>query len=155
MAMQVKSISLSEKETEALALVVLDKLKDQNVIALIGNLGSGKTTFTHGLAFALGVKKRVTSPTFVLMRRYDLKLKTQKSKVENTKKFRELYHFDLYRLQGLADIKDLGIEEIWQEKRNLVVIEWAEKIKSLLPKNTVWINFQYMGKDKRKISMVG
>lgn len=116
-------------------------------MALSGDLGSGKTTFTQGLAQGLGVKERIVSPTFILMRQHEVK--SEKGKVKS------LYHIDLYRLEeGLEqEFKNLGIEDIWQKPENIVAIEWAEKVKDLLPDNTVWIRFEDLGGDRRKIEI--
>lgn len=114
------------------------------VLALQGELGAGKTTFIQGLAQALGIKEKILSPTFVLMKRftiYDLR-------------FTNLYHIDAYRLSGASDVKDLGLEEILKDKNNLVVIEWAERVKEILPKDTVWLEFEHGGEDNRKITII-
>ena len=109
------------------------------VIALTGNLGSGKTTFVQGFAKGLGIKQRIISPTFILMRKYG----------EN------FYHVDLYRLEGNieSEVRNLGIEDIWKDPKNIVVIEWAEKIKKMIPKSAQWIKFENLGKDERKITI--
>jgi len=109
------------------------------VIALTGNLGSGKTTFVQGFAKGLGLKARIISPTFILMRKYG----------EN------FYHVDLYRLEGNieSEVRNLGIEDIWKDPKNIVVIEWAEKIKKMIPKSAQWIKFENLGKDERKITI--
>ena len=103
------------------------------VIGLEGDLGSGKTTFVQGIAKGLGIKGKITSPTFVIMREYDF-----------------LYHIDCYRIQ-LEDLLELDFKEIINQPGNIIVIEWAERVKKILPKDTIWIKFEYLGKDKRKI----
>lgn len=117
-------------------------LKGGELLALTGELGSGKTTFAQGLAKGLGIKQRIISPTFILMRKYDL----------GSKNF---YHVDLYRLEDNVEreVRNLGIEEIWDDPKNIIVIEWAEKIKNMLPKNKMWIEFENLGEDKRKITV--
>jgi tRNA threonylcarbamoyladenosine biosynthesis protein TsaE len=135
-------ISQSEEETKEYAREFAHRLKGGEVLALIGNLGSGKTTFTQGLAEGLGIKQRILSPTFVLMRSYPF----QKGKKRLT-----LYHIDLYRLEKPEEAKALGLEEIWSEPKNIVLIEWAEKIKELLPKKTIRIEFEYLDENVRKI----
>jgi tRNA threonylcarbamoyladenosine biosynthesis protein TsaE len=111
------------------------------ILALTGELGSGKTTWVQGLAKGLGIKKRIISPTFIIVRKYQI------DKVKN------LFHVDLYRLEGdlEAEGDNLGLTEIWGDSQNVVVIEWAEKIKDLLPKQTKWVKFKYWGKNERKI----
>src|SRR3990167_10943543 len=92
------------------------------VVALYGDLGSGKTTFTQGLAEGLGIKRRIISPTFIIVRNYELGIKNQELGRIN------LYHIDLYRIESEEDVESLGIEEIVKDPRNVVVIEWAEKL---------------------------
>lgn len=104
-------------------------LKGGEVIALNGELGAGKTAFTKLLLKNLGVKKTVTSPTFVLMIPYRTGKKT-------------LYHLDLYRLEGFKALEAMGIKDLWGRKENILIIEWADKIKRRLPKNTIYINFE-------------
>lgn len=140
-------ISPSVKQTWQFAHRLIAQLKDGEVLALTGDLGSGKTTFVQGLAQALNIKERILSPTFILMREYKIKVKSQKSKVKS------LIHMDLYRVEDFGQVKDLGLEELWCDPQNLVVIEWAEKIKNHLPKNTIWIKFEYVDENSRRIEI--
>jgi len=103
------------------------------VIGLEGDLGSGKTTFVQGIAKGLGIKEKITSPTFVIMKKYDF-----------------LYHIDCYRIKS-KDLLELDFKEIIKQSGNIVVIEWAERIKKVLPKDVIWMKFEYLDKDKRKI----
>ncbi len=111
------------------------------VIGLIGDLGSGKTTFTQGCAKRLGIKKIITSPTFVLEKIYELP----------GKKHRHFVHIDAYRIDDSKELIDMGFKDLIKNKQNLILIEWADKIKSILPKDCIKINFSHKGKDKRKI----
>lgn len=120
-------------------------LEKNRVIALYGDLGSGKTTFVQGLAKGLGIKKRIISPTFIIVRKYELRIKNHESRIIN------FYHIDLYRTESEKDVESLGIEEILNDSQNIVAIEWAEKIKKLLPKKRIDINFFYEKDDRRKI----
>lgn len=115
-------------------------LEGVNLIALYGDLGSGKTTFVQGLAKGLGIKKRIISPTFIIIRKYELGI-------------RDFYHIDLYRVQSGDDIKGLGIEEIINNRQNIVAIEWAERMERLLPKKRIDIYFEYLDENKRKITI--
>lgn len=147
--------SHSAQETEKIGEELASQLPSR-ILALIGELGSGKTTFVKGLAKGLGIKKRILSPTFVFIRRYSISPRRSPrriggSTVRGVMGF--LYHIDLYRLEKETEVKGLGLEEIFADDKNLVVIEWAEKIKKLLPKNAVIINFQYLDKNKRKIEI--
>ena len=118
------------------------------VLALTGELGSGKTTFVQGFAEGLGIKQRIISPTFILVRRYDIKLSTLNSQLST------FYHVDLYRLEEKVEVevRNLGIDEFWKNPENIIAIEWAEKIESIIPKSATWIEFKNMGEGKRKIS---
>lgn len=145
-----ESITKSAFETQKLAYQIADTVKksiDEKqtgiVIALSGDLGAGKTTFVQGFAKALGILDRLISPTFVLMRKYPLR----DSEV--------LYHLDVYRIDKniKEEIENLGLTEIWNTKGNIIVIEWAEKIKALLPEDTIWITFEYVDEDTRKITV--
>jgi len=124
--------SASLAQVKALAKITASKLKGGEILGLIGNLGSGKTTFTKYLAKALKVKPRVTSPTFVLMNLFKGRLKSGKKIT--------LYHLDLYRTKNFREIKALGLAEIWGKKDTITVLEWADKIKRHLPKKTIKIN---------------
>lgn len=110
------------------------------VIGLEGELGSGKTTFVQGLAQGLDIKESITSPTFVI-------LKKQELKGGNWKNF---YHIDCYRINKSDDLLDLDFKEIISQS-NIVVVEWAERVKEILPQNTKWIKFEYLSQNKRKI----
>lgn len=111
------------------------------IIGLIGDLGSGKTVFAQGFAKGLGVKECVVSPTFVLERIYKLK----------TKNYRLFIHIDAYRIEKPKEIMDLGFKDLVRDCRNIVLIEWADRVKSILPKNSVKIKFEHIDKNKRKI----
>jgi len=126
---------------EELASGIAKTLEGGEVIALFGDLGSGKTTFTQFLARALGVKKRVPSPTFVVMRAYD------STKLPGV----SLHHYDFYRLDSLEEIQDLGVEEDFKDPKTICVIEWAEKAEELLPEERFEIKFKTIDKDKRAI----
>lgn len=132
----------SASATQKLGQQLAQRLKGGETIGLIGELGSGKTTFVQGLARGLGVKKRIISPTFVFIRPY--RLSPQPG---------VLYHVDLYRIESLDGVKSLGLEETWSDSKNITVIEWAEKIEKILPKRAIKISFDYLGKDKRRIKI--
>ncbi len=132
----------SAQETKELGKELAACLKGGETLALVGDLGAGKTTFVQGLAQGLGIKNRIISPTFILMRNYQGK--------------KNLYHIDLYRLEENVknEVKNLGIEEIWDKPQNIVVIEWAEKLpKSFYPPNTTWIEFENVGEEERRIEI--
>ena len=138
-------ISHSPVETGKIAGELLPLLAAKKIVCLYGELGSGKTTFVQGLAKALGVKKNIPSPTFILIREYPVK------KLPITK----LIHVDCYRLESEKDIRAVDLKEFWQDEKNLVVIEWAERIKSILPKERTDLCFEYANTDEktRKITV--
>ena len=108
-------------------------LKGGEVIALIGDLGSGKTTFTKALAKSLGVKKPITSPTYILLQEFKGILPLKKKPVT-------LYHLDLYRTNSFVECEHLGLTEFWETPKTLTIIEWADKIFEHLPKKAIIIH---------------
>jgi tRNA threonylcarbamoyladenosine biosynthesis protein TsaE len=139
---KIEIISESAKQTEEIACFIGRKLREGDVLALSGELGSGKTCFTGGLARGLGVseKYQITSPTFTLINEYPARC--------------ILYHFDVYRLNGYSEFEDLGYEEYFCGN-GIVVIEWAEKIIQILPADAFFISFEYIDENKRKIVIKG
>ena len=111
------------------------------IFALTGDLGSGKTTFAQGFLRGLGVMKKVNSPTFVLMKRFMIR----------NKRFANAYHIDTYRLKKPKELLDLGLREVLDDPKNIVLIEWAEKLKRYLPKDTVWVRFEHKKETERKL----
>jgi len=160
-----KSKSQTQKIATHLAKKILNPIPytlHPNVIALSGNLGSGKTTFVQGFMKAMGVKHHITSPTFVIFRKYhsseklkvkgEKKFKNKKNTIPSTlnpKPYSDVYHFDLYRLDKSRDVMKLGFRKIISDKKNIVLIEWPELIKKQLPKNTIWVKFEH-GKNKKE-----
>ncbi len=132
-------ITNSYEETQRLGADFAQKLNSIPVLALHGDLGSGKTTFIQGLAKGLGIEKKIISPTFIIMRTYEINLKT-------------FYHVDLYRIKDEKDIRELGLIELMQDPQNFFAIEWPEKIEKILPKKRIDIFFEYLDENKRKIS---
>ena len=141
-------ISSSEKETKQIAGRLARQIT-RGVIALSGELGAGKTTFVQGFAKGLGIKEKIISPTFVLIRQHPIP-KTKKNLPAGRQ---ALFHIDLYRLESV-DVEILGIDEIIRNPNNIVLIEWAEKIKHLLPKNTYWILLEVVEDNTRTITEV-
>jgi len=130
-------VGQTRKVAEDLARKLLSKKRNKAVvIALFGELGSGKTVFVQGFAKGLKIKGKIVSPTFILMRRHG-----------------NFYHFDCYRIKNYREILDLGWREIAANPENIIIIEWAEKIKKILPKNCVKIYFKHANRNKRKISL--
>ncbi len=140
-------ITNSFKETQNLGKKLAKTLKGGELVALYGNLGGGKTTFVQGLAMGLGIKRRIISPTFIIIRTYDLRPKTKDQRLTT------FYHVDLYRTETTADIRGLGVDEIIGNSNNIVVVEWAEKMRELLPKQRIDIYFEYLDENKREITV--
>ena len=120
-------------------------LKGGEIIGLIGELGAGKTVFTKGLARKLGVKRIVTSPTFVLMKIYRIS-GSSGSAIKN------LCHIDAYRAKDAGDIAAIGAEEYFSRKDTVTVIEWADRIKKILPNRTRYVRFKY-NNQQRKLNL--
>lgn len=152
-----KIISASSSETQEIGKKLAreffkkEDIDNATVISLEGDLGGGKTTFAKGFARGLSVKKRIKSPTFVIMRRYKIKIK---NKIQDSKllEFKNLYHFDCYRIKRTKEILDLGWEKTIKNSQNIILVEWGEKIRSILPKDTLHIKFDFLDKNKRKIT---
>lgn len=160
-----RSKTQTQKFAVKLAKTILlrpSKRVGATIIALHGDLGAGKTTFTQGFIKALGVKHHITSPTFVIFRKYPIsyklkvkskkEFKTSKSYKLKAKSYANVYHFDLYRIHRPKEILALDFKEIISNPENIVLIEWPERITKLLPKNTTWIYFSHGKKiNERKI----
>ncbi len=153
--LEIKTKSPTETQKTA-ALLVKKILKMQPrssalVLALEGNLGSGKTTFVQGLARALGVKENVLSPTFVLMKIYQISPKHAPHrtigsgagpKAQNPK-LRHLIHIDCYRLNSPKDLLHLGLKNLLKDRDAIIPIEWANHVRKLIPKSALWIKFKH------------
>ena len=130
--MEYKVTTRSEMETIELAQNFESEKFPNMIICLDGELGSGKTVFTKGIANALGIKESITSPTFSIIKEYDGEL--------------PLYHMDVYRLDG--NTEGVGIEEYFS-KGGVVVIEWADTIEDILPDERLHIKFKVVDENKR------
>lgn len=138
--MKVDLISKSFDDTIHLGAVIGGHLGKGDIIALTGELGSGKTCITRGIAQGMGVSERycVTSPTFTLINEYPGRI--------------PLYHLDVYRLSGSGDLEDLGYEEYFFGG-GVTVIEWAEKIDDVIPSDAIFIYMTFLDENKRAISI--
>jgi len=127
----------------------LRKQKQALIIGLEGDLGGGKTTFLQGFAKGLGIKEKILSPTFIIMRKF----KICEDSCSNSRRFLYFYHIDCYRIQKPKEILDLGFKKIISNPKNIVAIEWSDRIQKILPKGTLILKFQFANKNKRKISI--
>lgn len=138
-------VSENAEDTKEFARSLSSKIKPNDVLALYGELGAGKTTFVRYLTEALGISSRVQSPTFVIVRKY----------VGGNGAIKTINHMDLYRLTDINEIKDLGIEDLISEPNSITIIEWPELIADELPKNTINIKFEIVDENERNIRIHG
>lgn len=144
--MDLKRVKIKDLEKIAIDLIKIATSKLSSgaiIITLAGDLGSGKTTLTQKIGQQLGIKNKIISPTFVIMKKYPLK----------NKKFKELIHIDTYRLEKKEDIVRLGWNEIISNSDNLVIVEWPELIKELIPKNAIEIKLIHLDEKTRGITL--
>jgi tRNA threonylcarbamoyladenosine biosynthesis protein TsaE len=142
----------SEEEMFAFAADFIERIKKLKIssrksaviIGLTGELGAGKTTFVKGVARALGVRETVTSPTFVIMKIYKLVRQP----------WRHLIHVDVYRLESAEELRALGWDEIASDPANIILIEWVERVRDLLPRGHHAISFECTGEHERRVSLL-
>ena len=148
-----KKVFKNEKETLAFAEKFAKTFRGGEVVALVGELGAGKTVFTKGLARGLGIKERVQSPTFLLMKVYVAKAQ----KTAKTQKIKFLCHVDAYRLSNAAELVDIGILDWLGRADTVTVIEWADKVPELLRgKKVIKIKMELGEKEEeRKVEVIG
>ena len=137
-------VTNSSNETEKAGFNFAKKLQIGDVVCLYGNLGNGKTTFIKGLAKGLGIKHRIISPTFIIVRSYDFEFQQEDA---------IFYHADLYRLSSENDLEQVGLSDILKEKNKIIAIEWSEKLGKFMPKNRWEIYFKVLDNDKREIKI--
>ncbi len=161
----VKRLNLSQGSTLAKRDLAI-------VIALYGDLGSGKTTFVQGLAKGLRIQRRIISPTFIIMRSYEVnslnvpspfqgegkvfdgkRSRIGEGKYANKNLLKSFYHIDLYRTENAKDIEGLGVKELMKNPENIAAIEWSEKMGSALPKERIELKFEYLTEFQRKITI--
>ena len=139
--------SESLEDTIKIASDFAKTLKGGDVVALYGELGSGKTTFVQAVAKALGIRKQVVSPSFILVRSYEI------PKNNTSKSAGRLVHIDLYRLESADDLRSVDFSEMSSDSGSLVMIEWAQKAKRVLPKKRIDIHIVYKGEGEREIEI--
>ena len=143
-------LSKNIKETEKIARIFLHKIlkKDTKhpnalVVGLSGDLGTGKTAFTQAVAKSLGIKNKISSPTFVIIKKYPIK----------NKKYKFLFHLDAYRLKNEKELLHLGWEEIIQKKEHLVFIEWPENVSKIIPSDAKFVYISHTPKAHRNFKL--
>lgn len=141
-----KSAKETQKVAALLALEILHTNIKRNgalVIALEGNLGGGKTTFAQGFARGIGIRQKVLSPTFVIMRLHTIR----------KSHFRTLVHIDAYRIEKLNELQMLGWRDILKDRESIVLVEWADLIQKALPKECIRIRFEFVDEKTRNITL--
>ena len=166
-----KSSARTEKIASELArtLIKAGAGDSVQVIALEGELGAGKTVFVRGFARGLGVKNKISSPTFVLMKKYPLEVRSQKlearkkkpeprdpkklTKLKDNEAKNYLCHIDCYRLRDEKDFRAFSLHDIIKNPENIVLIEWAERVRKVLPKKHIKVRIDHIGTNSRRISV--
>lgn len=133
--MELSITSKSAEDTRKLGAIFSTFTEGGDVISLSGELGGGKTTFVSGIAAALGSKQPVSSPTFTLINIYDCRKDGRPVSIA---------HCDLYRIEKISDISDIGLEDYIYDKKYITLIEWAQKIKEEILKDFLEIKFEYV-----------
>ena len=131
----------SEQETLELARALAVRLQRGDVVALLGELGSGKTVFVKGICRAFGAQEHVSSPSFIILNRYEGKDQSNRELL--------IYHLDLYRVKSLDEIYDLGFEEFFYGD-GITLIEWAEQLGDLLPSKRYDVHLSYGESDSHR-----
>ncbi len=154
MPKSIQQIAKKISETEEITLMFLEKIlhiaekqKGATVIALHGDLGAGKTTCTQFIGKYFGIKHKITSPTFVILKKYPIK------KIQKSKKYTHLIHIDAYRLEGEKDLLSLKWDDILQNEQHLIFVEWPENIQKALPRNTSHIYISHMKDGYRNLKL--
>ncbi len=122
-------------------LLKAKNIKKAVVLALEGELGSGKTTFIQGFAKGLGINQKILSPTFILIKCYTL----------HATRCKNFYHVDCYRTKSPKELLDLGFRDIISHPQSIVAVEWAERVKRILPKGAARVKFKIISRNTRQI----
>lgn len=139
-----KGVTIKDLDEIAKSLIAKaqkNKTDKAVVLTFSGELGSGKTTLTQALCRELGIREKITSPTFVIMKKYNI----------NNGPFKKLIHIDAYRIETEKELSLLGWEEIMEDKDNIVIIEWPEKIIKIIPSKAIKIKLTHIDEHKRDI----
>ncbi|MEI7890487.1 MAG: tRNA (adenosine(37)-N6)-threonylcarbamoyltransferase complex ATPase subunit type 1 TsaE [bacterium] len=146
--MENNHISPSAATTKKLGQLLGQELCGGEIICLSGDLGAGKTTFTQGLLSGLKIKGPYTSPTFAILKQYNVL-----SKKYNAKSIiHDVYHIDAYRITS-KDLLELGFKDFANKEDSIVIIEWPENVKKIIPTTALWINFEWLSEKERKITL--
>ncbi|HAI73926.1 MAG TPA: tRNA (adenosine(37)-N6)-threonylcarbamoyltransferase complex ATPase subunit type 1 TsaE [Candidatus Moranbacteria bacterium] len=142
--MRTEFITEKFEETRKMGKILAKELRGGEVICLSGELGAGKTSFAQGLLEGLGAEKPYTSPSFVVMKEYKITKSNSPAGEQN------IYHIDAYRINE-KDLLNLGWEEIISDPKNIAIVEWANRVEKIIPARAVWIKFEWLGENRRRI----
>ncbi|MCS7216503.1 MAG: tRNA (adenosine(37)-N6)-threonylcarbamoyltransferase complex ATPase subunit type 1 TsaE [Candidatus Bipolaricaulota bacterium] len=132
-------ITASAEETMALAAELARRLRDGDVVALVGPLGTGKTTFVKGLARGLLIPEEVLSPSFLLARTY--------------RGLKDLHHLDLYRVRSPRELAEVGLDALLPPEAGVTAVEWADRFPHLIPRGAIWVFLEHAGEGRRRITI--
>ena len=144
-----KTVTKSPGETKRFAQIIFKKLlaaarqKGADTVGFSGELGAGKTIMIQGLGKSLGIREKIQSPTFVIMKKYRI--------ARENLPWKNLIHIDAYRVEKRKEIFSLGLKNVFRDPKNLVAIEWPERIKNILPRQTIWVELKHSGGNHRHI----
>ena len=132
-------ITEGPEETMRLGEELASELKEGDVVALVGELGTGKTTLVKGIALGLFVREPVTSPSFLLARTYQGRV--------------PLHHLDAYRIDHVSELREVGLDEFLPPEEGITAVEWADRVEELIPPGSLWIELEHLSGDRRKLTL--
>lgn len=132
-------ITHSPEETEEVGFSLAGLVGDGDVVALVGDLGAGKTTFVRGLARGLFVRDVILSPSFLLGRSYAGRI--------------PFHHLDLYRIRSAEDLAEVGLRELLPPDSGVTAVEWADRVPDLIPREAIRVRLEHAGDDRRRITL--
>ena len=136
---------IDEIAKSLLEKAIKSKSNTATVIALHGELGAGKTTLTQEISRVLGIKENLNSPTFVIMKKYA---------INNNKNFKNLIHIDAYRLNNSQELLNLGWQELFKDKDNLIILEWPERVPECLNGNVCKVKLTHKDEKTRELEIL-
>ena len=145
--MKLKYLTTSPSQTKKLGEILAKEAlktkikKTAQIFGLEGDLGGGKTTFLQGFAKGLGIKQKILSPTFIIIKNFPI----------SDFQFLNFYHIDCYRIEKAKEILDLGFKKIISNPKNIVVIEWSDRIKKILPADIIILKFKFINEKTREV----
>ncbi len=142
----------SADETREVGKNFAQTLKPGTLVCFEGNLGAGKTTFIQGLLEGLGAEKPFVSPTFILMKQYDLPIRQTSLTVSTESGIKYIYHADAYRL-GVPEFREIGFEEWISDPDGVTLLEWPNRIEELLPEKYTTVNIESVSETERRIEI--